>query len=125
MTNRVGENREISKKTDRRVRLTVRTEPSQGLNTGSIPVRATKHQPMYHHRLGCFKYRTKIRILPLRRTGIPLSATKQKRRVMRRFCYTILFAQSKLFSLITQLSQLLPSDHRAALDPPQIQQFHQ
>lgn len=26
---------------NRRVRLTVRTEPSQGLNTGSIPVRAT------------------------------------------------------------------------------------
>ena len=26
----------------RRVRLTVRTEPSQGLNTGSIPVRATQ-----------------------------------------------------------------------------------
>ena len=27
----------------RRVRLTVRTEPSQGLNTGSIPVRATNN----------------------------------------------------------------------------------
>ena len=33
----------------RRYRLTVRTEPSQGLNTGSIPVSATNC--IYNHKL--------------------------------------------------------------------------
>jgi hypothetical protein len=32
----------------RRYRLTVRTEPSQGLNTGSIPVSATKPFKINH-----------------------------------------------------------------------------
>src|SRR5207244_11634335 len=32
----------------RRYRLTVRTEPSQGLNTGSIPLSATKHFKINH-----------------------------------------------------------------------------
>ncbi len=32
---------------NRRYRLTVRTEPSQGSNTGSIPVSATKNPPSY------------------------------------------------------------------------------
>ena len=35
-------------KTSRRYRLTVRTEPSQGLNTGSIPVSATKSLKINH-----------------------------------------------------------------------------
>src|SRR5258705_3274667 len=33
-----------------RYRLTVRTEPSQGLNTGSIPVSATNSSYTYRHR---------------------------------------------------------------------------